>query len=350
MTYVIGEIGQNHNGSVDLAKELVRMASDPRPHSLPDAKRYSVDAVKLTMRDLSQECTVEFMHRPYKSPHSYGLTYGKHREALELSFDEHHECAGYAHDLGLDFIETLCHPSLIQPVLDRFTPDALKVASRDLTNEPLIEALGQTGLPIILSTGMASLVDIERAISTVGHDDILILHCLSSYPANFSNLNLARIARLQKVFGFHVGYSDHSVGIVAPVCAVAMGAVAVEKHITLDRTAKGSDHAGSLERDGLWRMLRDIRHAEVAIGTPRIECHVAAKTARAKLERYCVAARDLKAGETVGPSDVQLLSTGDGGVLYRDAVGKRLCENVQRGAHLQSTHLSQTGVGCVESL
>jgi sialic acid synthase len=338
-TYVIAEIGQNHNGSIDLAKSLIHMAANPKPYATPQhVENYPVDAVKLTMRHLDEECTPAMMSAEYDSPHAFGRTYGEHRAALEMSVEEHAECYWYARDLGLEFIETLCHPYLVDLVVGRyFAPHALKVASRDLTNEPLIEAIGETRLPVILSTGMASLYDIERAISIVGHDDIQILHCVSSYPASFESLNLARIPRLKQLFGLPVGYSDHSQGIVAPVCAVAMGAETIEKHITIDRTAKGSDHAGSLERDGLWRMMRDIRHAEAAIGTARIEPHPDTLSAQRKLERRVCAAADLPAGHTITEADMYLLSTGGEGVVWRDRghfVGRQLTADIGAGCAL----------------
>ena len=319
MTYVIAEIGQNHNGSVDLAEELIRMAADPRPHANLDAPAYPVDAVKMTMRHLAEEMTDEMMANPYNSPHSYGVTYGEHRAALELTAEEHARCYGQAVDLGIEFIETFCHPYLVEEIVGKwFTPHKIKVASRDLTNTPLLRAVGDAGVPVILSTGMASIEDIEHAINEVGRDDTSILHCVSSYPASFSDLNLARIPRLHEAFGLNVGYSDHSIGIVAPVMAVALGARILEKHITLDRTAKGSDHACSLERDGLWRMMRDIRNADAAIGSPEIHCHPSTLTAKAKLERYAVMARDVSG--PLAESDFKLLSTGTGGLIYRDAM------------------------------
>lgn len=319
MTYVIAEIGQNHNGSLDLAEELIRMAADPRPHANLDAPTYPVDAVKMTMRHLAEEMTDEMMAKPYNSPHSYGATYGEHRAALELTIEEHSRCYSQAVDLGIEFVETFCHPYLVEEVVGKwFTPHKIKVASRDLTNTPLLRAVGDAGVPVILSTGMASMEDIWYAINEVGRDDTSILHCVSSYPASFSALNLARIPRLHEVFGLNTGYSDHSIGIVAPVMAVALGATIVEKHVTLDRTAKGSDHACSLERDGLWRMMRDIRNADAAIGSPEIHCHPSTFTAKAKLERYAVLTRDVSG--PLAESDFKLLSTGIGGLTHREAM------------------------------
>lgn len=153
-TYVIGEIGQNHNGSLDLAKLLVEIAARPVVDTLFGEKLKGMDAVKLTKRDLKQELSASQMNRPYDTPHSFGKTYGEHREYLELSDEEHFEVYKYTKQLGLDFVETICAVGAMS-LLKLFTPDKLKVASRDLTNLPLLEALAETKIPIIISTGMA---------------------------------------------------------------------------------------------------------------------------------------------------------------------------------------------------
>ena len=336
MTYIIAEIGQNHNGSFRMATALIDMCANPTPGRQPQAvTTRGVDAVKLTKRDLSAECVPSMMAAPYDSAHAFGDTYGEHRAALELSGEEHHDLYDYAKAFGLDFVETLCAVSCVEDICGRFTPDRLKVASRDLTNIPLLEAMAETNIPIILSTGMADLADITDAIDTVVryHNDISVLHCLSAYPARYTDLNLYRIPSLKAMTGRPVGYSDHSLGIVAPVAAVAMGATIIEKHVTLDRSMRGSDHAGSLERDGLWRMVRDIRSTEVALGTARIQCHPSAEPARMKLERSCVTAADLPAGTMLTESDITLLSPG-GGVKWRDRhtiMGQTLTEAMPAG-------------------
>ena len=153
-TYIIGEIGQNHNGSVDIAKLLTELVSRPITEEDFGLALMPIDAVKLTKRDLAEELSSSQMNRPYDTPNSFGKTYGEHRQFLELSDEEHYEVYKYAKSLGLDFVETLCAKGCLS-LLRLFTPDRLKVASRDLTNLPLLEALAETRIPIILSTGMA---------------------------------------------------------------------------------------------------------------------------------------------------------------------------------------------------
>ena len=228
-----------------------------------------INAVKLTKRDLSEELSSSQMNRPYDNPNSFGKTYGAHRQFLELSDEAHFEVYKYAKSLGLDFVETLCAKGCLS-MLRLFTPDRLKVASRDLTNLPLLEALAETHIPIILSTGMAGKKELDEALAVITkyHNDIAILHCVSQYPTEPDNLNLLTIRYLQKHYGqYTIGFSDHTIGIAAPIVAVGMGAKIIEKHITIDRGMKGTDQKGSLGPDGVRRMVRDIRLAEHWMGT-----------------------------------------------------------------------------------
>ena len=313
-TYLIGEIGQNHNGSVDIAKLLIDKAAQPVKDALFDATLPAWDAVKLTKRDLNEELSASAMAKPYDSPHSFGRTYGEHRAKLELNDEQHHELYQYAKAKGLDFVETLCAIGCLS-MLKLFTPDRLKVASRDLTNLPLLNAMAETKIPMIISTGMGGVEEIDGALEVITkhHDQVAILHCLSQYPSEYKNINLNSIHYLKERYkGYEVGYSDHSIGIAIPLAAVAMGATTIEKHITLDRTMKGTDQAGSLAPDGMRRMVRDIRNLEMAFGEMKKERSEAVLSAKVKLERSIATKREMKKGETIQESDVHLLSPGDG--------------------------------------
>ncbi len=314
MTYIVAELGQNHNGSLDLARSLVDIAAMPIVDEWGDRTLKGVDAVKLCKRDLRFEADAATMSAEYVGRHSFGPTYGAHRRALELTGKQHGIICDYAHDKGLEFVDTLCAPSCIDDVFRYCTPDRLKVASRDLTNHPLLRALADTGLPLILSTGMHGLNEIDAAMEVIGHRNVAILHCLSEYPARYENLNLETVRWLRDTFlDLEIGYSDHTIGIVAPVAAVALGAEIIEKHITLSRRLPGSDHAGSLEADGLWRMVRDIRNLEMAMGKYGISTSPASEAARAKLERS-IATHDfwIRRGERITAGNTTLLSPGTG--------------------------------------
>lgn len=312
--YVIGEIGQNHNGSMDLAHRLIDAACVSRFGELMGRPFQPMNAIKLTKRDLAQELTASEMNRPYNSPNSFGETYGKHREVLELTDNQHFELYQYAKSEGLDFVDTLCAPGCLS-LLDLFEPDRLKVASRDLTNLPLLKALAETKIPLILSTGMGGIRELEAALEVITpyHENITILHCLSEYPAKPENLNLRTIPYLKKRYPqYTIGYSDHSIGILAPAVAVALGAEVIEKHITIDRGLKGTDQKGSLAPEGIYRMMRNIRNVEKQLGKETMFASEAVRATREKLERSIASKKAISKGKTIREDDVHLLSPGTG--------------------------------------
>jgi len=326
--YVFGEIGQNHNGSMILAKEIIDRASRPIVDGLFGRELKRMDAVKLTKRDLAEELSASAMNLPYDNPNSFGATYGEHRAALELSDEQHLELYNYTKAKGLDFVETLCAIGCLS-LLKLFTPDRLKVASRDLTNLPLLEAMAETKIPIILSTGMGGPKELDDALDVISkhHSNITILHCLSQYPSDYQNINLNTIKYLQKNYSqYTIGYSDHSIGVMVPVAAVTLGAKVIEKHITLDRDLKGTDQKGSLAPDGIYRMMRDIRNLEFSMGDEEMRIESAVLGAQQKLERSIASNKPLKAGQIITEEDIHLLSPGDG-VKFADkdlVVGKRV--------------------------
>ena len=313
-TYVIGEIGQNHNGSVALAKVIIDLVSRKIKDEVFDNVLKGMDAVKLTKRDLNQELSASQMSRIYDNPNSFGKTYGEHRAALELSDEQHFEVYKHAKEKGLDFVETLCAIGCLR-MLKLFTPDRLKVASRDLTNLPLLSALAETKIPIIVSTGMAGKKELDDAINVISkyHSEISILHCVSEYPTKPKNVNLNTISYLLNHYKQYViGYSDHTIGISTPVAAIAMGAKIIEKHITLDRRMKGTDQEGSLGPDGVYRLVRDIRVLDESIGNEDIFIVQDTSSAKEKLERSIASNRKINAGEVIHESDIHMLSPGDG--------------------------------------
>lgn len=331
-TYIIGEIGQNHNGSVDIAKLIVDLVARPVVDEASGMQLRPMDAVKLTKRDLSEELAASQMNRPYDSPHSFGRTYGEHRAFLELSDEEHFEVFKHAKAQGLDFVETFCSIGCLS-LLKLFTPDRLKVASRDLTNLPLLEALAETKIPIILSTGMAGKEELDRALEVIErfHSDISILHCVSEYPTLPPHLNLRTIPYLLKHYGkYKIGFSDHTIGIAAPAVAVGMGAEIIEKHITIDRRMKGTDQKGSLGPDGVNRMVRDIRIAEMWLGEEDLTIEPAVAAAKAKLERSIATRYPLKKGHVITEEDLHLLSPGDGFKWSEKdkVIGRRLRDDI----------------------
>lgn len=313
-TYIIGEIGQNHNGEVEIAKKLIDVVTEPVIDYLFGQKLMPMNAIKMTRRDLNEELSASEMQRPYDNPNSFGKTYGEHRAYLELNDEQHFEVYQYAKSKGLEVVETLCAKGCLS-MLRLFIPDRLKVASRDLTNLPLLEAMAETKIPMIFSTGMTGQKELDDALEVVTkyHENISILHCLSQYPSEYQNINLLTISFLKEHYPqYTIGYSDHSIGILMPAVAVGMGAEIIEKHITLDRNMKGTDHRGSLEPNGIWRMVRDIRNTEYAIGEYGMFVNDNVQATRVKLERSVASVRPISAGETITEKDLHMLSPGDG--------------------------------------
>ena len=343
MTYVIGEIGQNHNGSVALAKLIIDLVSREIKDEVFDNVLKGMDAVKLTKRDLNQELSASQMNRIYDNPNSFGNTYGKHRAALELSDEQHFEVYKHAKEKGLDFVETLCAVGCLN-MLKLFTPDKLKVASRDLTNLPLIAALAETNIPIIISTGMAGKKELDDAIQIITkyHSNVSILHCVSQYPTKPKNVNLNTISYLLNNYkDYVIGYSDHTIGISTPIAAVAMGAKIIEKHITLDRRMKGTDQAGSLGPDGVYRMVRDIRILDKSMGNEDIFIVPDTAAAKEKLERSIATNKKINAGEAITESDIHMLSPGDG-FKWRDKssiIGKKIITSIEKDEIIYSHNL-----------
>lgn len=343
-TYLIGEIGQNHNGSVDIAKLIIDLISRPIEESIFNLKLPGMDAVKLTRRDLNEELSQSQMDRLYDTPNSFGGTYGEHRAFLELNDEEHFEVYKHAKEKGLEFVETLCAIGCLS-MLKLFTPDKLKVASRDLTNLPLLNALAETKIPMILSTGMAGKKELDDALETITrhHNDVSILHCVSEYPTHPANVNLHTITYLKKHFpDFTIGYSDHTIGISVPVAAAAMGAQIIEKHITIDRRMKGTDQAGSLGPDGVNRMVRDIRMLDMSMGVEDIFISDSVSSAKVKLERSIASNKQLPSGHVITEEDIHMLSPGDGYKWNQKdlVIGKKLHKEVPKDEIIYPDYLS----------
>lgn len=342
-TYLIGEIGQNHNGSVEIGKKIIDVVSTPVVDKYNNRVFKGFDAIKLTKRDLNEELSANANKQAYTSEHSFGNTYGEHRKFLELSEKEHFELYKYAKSKKLEVVETICAIGCLS-MFNYFEPDFIKVASRDLTNHPLLDALAETKIPMIISTGMSGKIELREVIDIISrkHDNITILHCLSQYPSDYKNINLLTIQYLKKEYpNYTIGYSDHSIGIVIPCAAVAIGASVIEKHVTLDRTMKGTDHAGSLGPDGIYRMVRDIRNVEMSIGVNDMFLSESVQESKIKLERSIATCRNMDVGEIIQSDDIHLLSPGNGFKWSNknQIIGKRLLKPIGKDQIIYENYL-----------
>ena len=301
--YVIAEIGHNHQGDMEKAKELFRAA-----------KECGADAVKLQKRDNRALYTREMYDKPYENENSFGTTYGEHREFLEFGMAEYRELKDYARELGITFFATAFDAPSADFLAELDTP-AFKIASGDLRNIPLLKYVAAFQKPMVVSTGGGTIEDVERAYDAVMpiNTQLCILQCTAGYPADFEELNLRVITTFRERFpDVVVGLSSHDSGIAMAVAAFMLGARVVEKHFTLNRAMKGTDHAFSLERPGLRRMTRDLQRARVALGDGVKSTYPSERAPLIKMGKKLVAARDLPAGHALSLDDIAIKSPGDG--------------------------------------
>jgi N-acetylneuraminate synthase len=250
--YVIAEIGINHNGDLDIAKKLIDVAVSA-----------GCDAVKFQKRTIDVVYTKEELARPRENP--FGPTNGDLKRGLEFGAEQFAAIDAYCREQNIVWFAS-CWDEASVDFIDAFDPPAYKSASASLTDDDLLVHTRAKGKPIILSTGMSSLQQIDHAVQVLGKQDLIILHSSSTYPAHYEELNLRVIPVLAQQFAVPIGYSGHETGIPSSVAAAAIGACMVERHLTLDRAMWGSDHAASLEPNGMTRLVRDIRLVETAMG------------------------------------------------------------------------------------
>ena len=252
-TYVVAEIGINHNGDLDIAKRLIDAAVTAGCDSVKFQKRTPEVCVPLEQRDMMRD-----------TPWGY-MTYMEYRHRIEFGETEYRAIDQYCRDKGIAWF-TSCWDQESVEFMEAFDPPCYKIASASLTDGALLRRLRATGRPLILSTGMSSMELIRAAVDVLGTDNLLVAHCTSTYPCPPHELNLRMIETLRREFECPVGYSGHEVGLPTSVAAVALGACLVERHITLDRAMWGSDQGASVEPGGMERLVRHIRALEQALG------------------------------------------------------------------------------------
>lgn len=252
--YVIAEIGINHNGSLEIARRLIRAAAAA-----------GCDAVKFQKRTVDVVYAAEELAKPRESP--FGRTNGDLKRGLEFGSKEYEEIDRCCRESGVNWFAS-CWDEASVDFIERFDTPAHKIASACLTDHPLLERIAATGKPILVSTGMSKLQEIDAAASILGRYGVpwAVLHCVATYPSDNRQLNLRCIQALQERYGVPCGWSGHERGLATTIAAVALGASIVERHITLDRTMWGSDQSASLEPHALCRLVRDIRAVEAAMG------------------------------------------------------------------------------------
>lgn len=265
---IVGEIGINHNGQLEIAKRLIEEAADA-----------GFDAVKFQKRT-PELCVPERQRSVMKHGTPWGdITYIEYKEFMEFGQHEYEQIAEHCHRVGIDWFAS-CWDIPSVDFLEQFDPPCYKVASASITDMPLLRRIKKTGKPVILSTGMSTFEEINDAVYIFEHDNLLLTHTTSCYPCHPKDLNLLAIPELLARYNVPVGYSGHEVGLAPTLAAVALGAVLVERHITLDRTMWGTDQAASVEPQGMRRLVKDIRLIEKALGNGVLglqDCEIAGR-------------------------------------------------------------------------
>lgn len=250
--FIIAEIGINHNGDINLAKKLIDIAV-----------MSGCDAVKFQKRTVDTVYTKEELAKERQSP--FGETNGDLKRGLEFGFEQYLQIDKYCKEKDIIWFAS-CWDEDSVDFIEKFNPPCYKISSASLTDDALLKHTKSKKKPILLSTGMSTMEQIEHAVNILGTKNLVIYHCTSTYPSDHDEINLTVIKILKEKFDCPVGFSGHERGLTPSIVAVAMGANSVERHITMDRTLWGSDHAASLEPNGLFRMVRDIRQIPVMTG------------------------------------------------------------------------------------
>lgn len=325
---VVAEAGVNHNGSLDLALRLV-----------DEAAAAGADAVKFQTFSAERVASAAAPKAAYQlETTDAGETQLEMLRELELDVDAHVALAAHCAERGILFLSTPFDEESVA-VLDELDVPAVKIGSGELTNTFLLERVAATGRPVILSTGMADLEEVGVALDSLaagGAGAVVLLHCVSNYPAAPADANLRAMRTLADAFGVPVGFSDHTLGVETALAAVALGACVLEKHFTLDASLPGPDHRASLEPPALRALVQGLRAVSAALGDGVKRPAAAERENRLLVRRSIVAARALPAGTTLAREDVSALRPGDGIPPTRrdEVLGRRLRRDVEAGAQL----------------
>lgn len=303
--YIIAEAGVNHNGDKNLAFKLCDVA-----------KAAGVDAVKFQTWKTEKIVTKIAALAEYqeKNISDKGASQYEMLRQLELSYDEFVDVRDYCNQIGIQFLSTPDTEEDMDFLLGLGVP-VMKIGSGEVTNIPFLRAIGKRRQKVILSTGMSTLADVEKAYNTLmesGAKEVALLHCTTNYPCPYNEVNLQAMQTLKVAFKCQVGYSDHTMGIEVPIAAVAMGAEIIEKHFTLDKNMEGPDHKASLDPQELKQMVTSIRNIENAMGNG-IKCPNASeqKNAEVVLKRI-IAKEPIKRGDILGEDNLALLRSSEG--------------------------------------
>jgi sialic acid synthase len=332
--FVIAEIGINHNGDIEIAKRLIL-----------EAKSAGADAVKFQKRTTKDILTKEGLDKPYNSPHAFAPTYGEHRDRLEFGEVEYKELKKFCEDNDILFFASVWDQKSAD-FMESLGTDAYKIPSADTINIPLLEYVAKKGKPILLSTGMNTMQEIEDAVKSVleHNNKVILFHCLSLYPSPEDKIQLAFMDTIKEKFGpLPVGYSGHEIDLLPTIAAVARGATIVERHFTLDKTMKGGDHSGSLEPHQLKELVSTIRRIEGILGNAVDKIiHEELKPLREKLAKSVASKVRIPKGTIITRDMLTIKGPGTGIIPARinDLVGKIAPSDVEEDTILPKNFLN----------
>jgi N,N'-diacetyllegionaminate synthase len=296
--FVIAEAGINHNGQLKLAFQLIEIA-----------KKAGADAIKFQLFSVEEMVSSNSENAPYQKKGSGENTMDEMAKHYDLSWKKHIDLAGYCEKVGILYMSSCFDPNAVDYYVNNLGGICHKIASGELTNYPLLTYMAKSKIPIILSTGMADLSDVDGAINQIqnaGNNSIILLHCVSSYPAYPSEINLKAMNTLAKKFNLLVGYSDHTIGNDAAIAAVALGAVIIEKHFTIDKSLHGPDHSMSLSPKELKGFIMAIHKTKKLMGDGVKRATPAEIEMQKYARRGVVAKTDIKTGEVINESMLTL--------------------------------------------
>ena len=318
-TIIIAEAGVNHNGSMEMAKAMVDVAADAGV----DYIKFQTFKSELLVTSQAQQA--DYQKRQAKEEDNSQLSMLR---KLELSEENHYELIDYCNERGVKFLSTAFDFKSLE-FLSFLNLDFWKIPSGEITNYPYLKKIAQTHLPVVMSTGMCTNEDIERALNVIVNNgvsikDIILLHCNTQYPTPYSDVNLRAMAEMRERFGVKVGYSDHTEGIDVPIAAVALGACVIEKHFTLDRTLPGPDHRASLEPHELKRMVEAIRNVETALGRANKQVTSSESVNIIAARKSIVASTKIQQGELFTEDNLTVKRPGNGlsPMLWDEVIGK----------------------------
>jgi N,N'-diacetyllegionaminate synthase len=337
-TIIIAEVGVNHNGDIQTAKKLIDIAVNCEV----DFVKFQTFKADRLVSPLAQKAKYQIRNETSKDDSQLNML-----RKLELSDAEHRELISYCNSKNISFFSTAFDEEGIS-YLTSLNFGMLKIPSGELTNYPYLRAVGKTGLPVILSTGMANLDEIEKSINILVHygtkrTEITVLHCNTEYPTPMIDVNLKAMLTIKDKLGVSVGYSDHTLGIEVPIAAVALGAKVIEKHFTLDRKSQGPDHKASLEPNELKDMVISIRNIEKVISGNGVKEPSLSEKKNMHIARKSIhLSKDLKSGSIINEQDIIPLRPGDGisAINWKDIIGRRITKDLKKYTKLTFKDIS----------